>query len=625
MRPARAPGQRYTRETLGGRGAKMASIPNLNRLQAQPKWERAVRRIEGEMVQATRYNRRPIFPAVIVLVLLVVAVFSPVPGFEFIDFDVDEQVLENPHIRGLTGQNLMHILTTPCINSYYPLRTLTFAIDYQIWGLEPRGFKLANVLIHLTNVILVFWLVLRLIRNGRLSSGSSEAWDVSVATVSAGIFAVHPVVVEPVTWVAGREELLMTLGALGCFHLHFTARRLEETAHRSRKALVCQVGATAACAAACLSNAVAAVIPLLITTWDILMLRRPKLRRIIRGTSALWVIGLVTFVIKKAGRIPESDPVPQMSSIEWQLFVPKMAWLNLKALVWPTDLCLLGGWPRPQGLFELEVILGMMTVGLACLVLLTLRRRKRILFGLLWCVLALVPSSHIFFIHHVSRADRFLYLPLVGLALALGAGLQPVRSVLRGHARWAMTGTGVLLVLLLAARSADQIQTWRNSFSVYTHALSLCESSIAHNNLGNLFFKQGQLTEAIRHFRQGLSIKPHSAQTHYNLGTALAAQGQLPEGILHLRRALMINPDYADAHYNLGTVLGRLGQFPGAIHHFRQAIRIEPRLWEAHLSLGALFLDQDKRQSAVKHLREALKLQQDSVKAQELLRHALEE
>jgi len=605
--------------------------------------------------------RHPIFPAVIVLVLLVVAVFFPVLDFEFVILDVHEQVVYNPCIRGLTVENIKHILTMPCITSYYPLRTLTFAIDYQIWGLDPKGFKLTNMLIHLTNVIMVFGLVLRLIRDGGLSCGSSEAWDVSVATVSSGIFAVHPVVVEPVTWVAGREELLMTLGALGCFHLHLTARQLqlEKAAHRNRAALFCHAGAAVACAAACLSNAVAAVIPLLITTWDALMLKRPKLGRIIWGTSALWGIGLVTFIIKKLAKVPSHDAVPQMFSREWLLSVFSVPWLNLKALVWPTDLCFHYGWPRPQGFFDLEVVLGGTTLGLVCLVLWVLRRRKRTLFGLLWFVLALVPASHIFFVHHFSRADRFLYLPLVGLALALGAGLRPVKNVLAGYVLRALVGMGTLIVLLLTTISVGQIQTWRNSVAVYTHALGVSETGFAHNCLGTAFLDQGHLPEAIYHLRRTLSINTKNAEAHHNLGSALLMQGQLPEAIHHYRRALDINPDDGDTHHSLGLALFRLRQLPEAIHHYRraisiepsyvhayhdlgnalveqgriseaihhyrQAVRIEPSLWQAHVRLGALFLDQDKRHLAVKHLREALKLRPDSVEARELLRNALEE
>ena len=575
------------------------------------------------MVQEPGSVRRLMVLAAVVLVLLVIAVFFPVLGFEFVSFDVAEQVTDNTYIRGLTGENVKHILTTRCITSYYPVRTLTFAIDYQIWGLDPRGFKLTNVLIHLTNVILVFGLAMRLFRDPRLPGRSDESWDVCAAAVSAGIFAVHPVVVEPVAWVSGREELLMTMGALGCFIFHFTARRLEEAEHRNRTVLVCHVGAAVACAAACLSNAVAAVIPLFITIWDVLTLRRPKFWRIAWSTSALWVVGFVTFVIKKLYDGPTTANVPQTLSREWLLSVLNMFWLNLKTLVWPTDLCIYYAWPNPQGFLDLEVILGVMTFVLACLALWTLRQRHRVLFGLLWFGLALVPSSHIFFTHHIARADRFFYLPLVGLALALGVGLRPLKNRLAKPVLRAMTGSGALVVLLLATISVRQIQTWENGISLFTHALDVNESDVAHFNLGSTLFDQGQSAEAIYHHRQALIINPDHADAHNNLGTALTTQGQLAEAIDHFHRAVSIAPDHVGASYNLGKALSDQGRFAEAIDHFRRAVSIDPDFAGAHNNLGIALATLGQSAEATDHFFRAVSSDPDLAEARFNLGNAL--
>ena len=218
-------------------------------------------------------THRPKLFALCALAYLVCVVFFPVVTFEFIESDVSNHVVHNPYIRGLTAENLWHIFTSRCLTSYYPVRTLTYAADYQVWGLDPTGFKLTNGLIHLAIVLLALWLVLRLFDHPiSMVRSPGRYWDLAVATFSAGIFAVHPVVVEPVTWVAGREELLMTLGALGCIHFHLTARRLSDEGGKPRRATACWVAAAVCCAAACLSNAVAAVIPLLIVACDLLTL-----------------------------------------------------------------------------------------------------------------------------------------------------------------------------------------------------------------------------------------------------------------------------------------------------------------------------------------------------------------
>ena len=145
----------------------------------------------------------PMILAAAALVCMVCMVVWPIVGFECVDLDVDQQVVNNPHIRGLTVDNLMHIFTSRCVLSYYPVRTLTFAVNYQFWGLNPAGFKLTNGLIHLANVLLVFWLVLRLLDHPA-STGRTlgMGWDLCAATFSAGVFAMHPVVVEPTGGIA---------------------------------------------------------------------------------------------------------------------------------------------------------------------------------------------------------------------------------------------------------------------------------------------------------------------------------------------------------------------------------------------------------------------------------------
>lgn len=460
------------------------------------------------MVQGPTPSRGPVFLATCVLACLVCAVFFAVVGFEFIESDVTDQVVNNPNIRGLSGENLKHILTSRCVTSYYPVRTLTYAVDYQIWGLEPIGFKLTNGLIHLANVLLVFWLTLRLPRGWATAEGSTRAWwNTCVAAFSAGIFAIHPVVVEPVAWVAGREELLMTLGALGCIHFHLTARRPNQDAEETRRALACYFAAAVCCAMACLSNAVGAVIPVLIVAWDMLTLTGPRLRPILFGTASLWAIGLLTFLLKGPG----SDAILAREvgafSAQRLMLVMNVYWLNLKTLAWPTDLSLSYELLRPESFLNGEVILGGIAVCLTGIVLWKLRRAKLVLFGVLWFGLALGPTSQIM-PHHIHRADRFLYLPFVGLALALAAGLRPLENVLkRRTTAVAVVAIGVWSVLGIL--SWAQVQSWRSSVSLWEKCvLAEPDNPVAHRALADGLAKRGQFDRAIPHYETALRLEP---------------------------------------------------------------------------------------------------------------------
>jgi len=492
--------------------------------------------------------RWPILLGAVVLTYLVCAVFFPVLGFDFIDYDVRSQILDNQHIKGLTAKNIKHIFTSRCVTSYYPVRTLTLAADYQLWGLDPTGFKLTNSLIHLTNVLLVFWLVLRLFsRPAQLDNSPGAWWDVVVATFSAGLFAVHPVVVEPVAWVPGREELLMALGALGCIHFHITARRFSQKPGKTRWATTCHVAAAFCCAVACLSNAVAAAIPLLILTWDLLTLAKPTARKLFRPTAALWVIGAATIAIKRAGYfnqgVDQADPL----SLERLKVVFRVYWLNMKTLFWPTDLGFSYSPFQPGSFLDAEVMLGGMAIVVSCLILWAARRQKSTLFGLLWFGLALGPSSQVL-MHHIPRADRFLYLPLVGLSLATASAARPLGKLVRHRAALGgVIAAGVAGLLVLDTLSTSQVSTWQHDLTVCQQALKVDpHNALAHCSLADRLFVRRCFRLAAQTYEDALRLHPDNERILINYASMLATCDDLefrdyPRAVRLAERACRLN------------------------------------------------------------------------------------
>jgi len=538
-----------------------------------------------------------------VLVFLVSAVFFPILGFEFVDYDVRQQVLDNRYVHGLSAENLKHIVTSRCVTSYYPVRTLTFAVDYQLWGLDPLGFKLTNCLIHLANVLLVYWLVLRLLRHPGAGGESPDGWrDVCVAASSAGLFAVHPVVVEPVAWVAGREELLMLLGTLGCVHFHITARRLDEEHAKRWRATACYVGAALCCLAACLSNAVAAVIPLLIVAWDVLTLTAPKLWRIVCGTSALWLMSVATIVVKKPGFGSNSLPgeVAVLSAQRLAL-VLNVYWLNLKSLVRPTSLAVEYPDVTPESFLDAGVILGVIAVGLTCAALWISRRRSLILYGLVWFCLALGPTSQIM-PHHIMRADRFLYLPLVGIAIVLALAVGRFLQNRRGAGNVLGVGLAVSVIVLLIGLTSRQLQTWRNSVSLWEQCVRVCSTNgVGYANLADALAEEGRFEQARPIFEKALELDPHNphsmATFAYRLSMCRDERLRDYERAIPLAtRACQIVgwriPEYrrilSTAYMNWATDLSRAGQFEPAIQSYQAAIRADPDYEAATFNLALL-------------------------------------
>ena len=584
-------------------------------------------------MQTSRPTRWPTWLAAIAPACFVWVIFWPILGFEFTELDVPAQVLRNPYIRGLTGGNLQEIFSTwgngGTTYSYYPIRTLSYAIDHQFWGLSPAGFKLTNVLIHTANVLLVFWLVLRLFDRMDSAHRTPEPQrDVTVAAFAASLFAIHPAVVEPVAWVAGREELLMVLGALACLHFHVTARRLQERGGATRKAIACYVAAAVCCLAACLSNALAAVIPVLITTWDVLTLARPKWRKILYGTASLWAIGAATIAIKSEGerhdRLAQPMAVDQaeifsavmqklgyhgevvVAEVGWFTtrrvkLVLNVYWLNIQTLVWPTRLAISYG-PIVEGSsFQRGAILGGTAIGLTCVVLWLVRRRRLLLFGLVWFAVALASTSQIM-PHHINRADRFLYLPLAGLAVAMAIGLRPLSNVLKRQvAVGGAIAAGVVALLLLGTLSARQVNTWRNGLSLWEHCVSVApDNDYAHRLLADKLARAGQTERAFSHFKIAARMNVN-IDTLSRYGWALATCDDTTQRDYELAIRLgnwacelsqwkdqKVLHRLAVAYNNFAVELSAARQFDRAIDLYHRAYRTDPQYASPRFNLALL-------------------------------------
>ncbi len=538
--------------------------------------------------------------AIIAFTMLVLAVFHPALDFEFVNLDVGKQIFQNPHVQGITWENVKYLFTTRCVTSYYPIRSLSFALDYQFWGLNPTGFKLTNILIHLANAVLLFWLVLRLFSQPQcaITLPCPVQWEVPLAAFAAAIFAIHPLVVEPVAWVSGREELLMTCGALACIHFHLSACRLAESGRRCGLAFFCHFLAAISCAAACMSNAVAAVIPILVVAWDVLTIRKPTLWRILTGTAALWIIAIATIVLKKVGEF--NDPPNQAGafSAERLCVLFNVFWLNVKSLVWPSDLAVFYPEIAPQGFGDPAVILGAMAFTAALVLLWLLRRQKLIVLGLVWFAVGLGPSSQIM-IHHIHRADRFLYLPLAGLAIAMAMSLRvPANAAARSWAKAGIVLLGISLLFVLGKRSASQVWTWHDDISMWETCVKLDPGNVRFRcELADRLRLSGHHRQALREYEHLLQSDPHNGKVAVKLAWLLVTSDETeirdPDRAIRLaEQAAARNPalfrSYAQIRTEVARGLAAEHQFPSAVENLRLALEADPGSHAAMLELASL-------------------------------------
>ncbi|MBN1676522.1 MAG: tetratricopeptide repeat protein [Kiritimatiellae bacterium] len=563
---------------------------------------------------------RRVWPAV--LVLLVLGVFLQTVRYAFTNYDENFQVVDNPLIRSLAPANMARIFSRFSLTNYYPVRVLSFAVDYAVWGLDPSGYHLTNVLVHAANVWLLWLLAAGLLasrapdaRTGAAASG--PGWAAACAFCGAGLFAVHPVVVEPVAWVGGREELLMLLFGLLCLHAHRKALAAGAAARAWRwRAL-----AVLACVLSCLSNVVGAIVPAIVLAHD------SCLHGAGRGSDPasehahparpacswyLLPIGLVTVVIKKVadhlarpvGWVAEGTDLSIAARL---LTIPDTFWLNVRTLLWPRHLAVIYPAQVPTGILEPGVILGVVLIGaVAAWIGFSRRRRPLLCFGFVWFVLGLAPSAQIL-PHHIFRADRFLYLPLAGLALAVSAGLGvwPRRAALRRP----VLGVAVLLLAGLGFLSARRAAVWRDSLTLFRDCLQTHPESVkALVNVGDALLREGRLAEAMPAFSRALALDPDDADAHFNCANALLKAGSIELAAFHYSQAVALFPAHVRAHNNLGTVLLRKRELAAAERHFRHAVQVDPRNVDYRCNLGAVLADLGQLDAALTELREVLEL-----------------
>jgi tetratricopeptide (TPR) repeat protein len=594
----------------------------------------------------------------VLLALVTLLVYLPVRHYAFVNFDDPDYVTENPMVQaGLTWSGFQWAFTTWHASNWHPLTWLSHMVDCQLFGLNAGGHHLVNVLFHATNAVLLFLLLLRL---------TSALWQ---SAFIAALFAWHPLHVESVAWVAERKDVLsaffglLTLMAYVCYAQGVTSGMWQVTRTNSiRSRVTCPASRYYSLALLFFALGLMAK-PMLVTLpFVFLLLDYWPLRRV---TGDGWQ---VTGDKKSVGKLSTLNCTPnafgaQLSTIleKWPFFalaaascvvtfvaqkrgeavvslggyplssrIANAAVAYVKYLfnsVYPVNLAVI--YPLP--IYSLPKENPWVQVAGAIIVLAMIswviwrarRQRPYLLTGWLWYLGMLVPVVGLVQVGSQAMADRFTYLPLIGVFIGVVFGLGDLAKKLRLEPMVMASVAGVVLAGCLFA-TARQLRFWRDSETLFEHTLAVTKDNpIAQSNLGTALSEAGQPQEAAEHFGEALRLNPGYAPAHYNLGVALTQTGHLQEAMEHFREALRLNPDYARAHYNLGVALTQTGHLQEAMEHFREALRLNPDYAPAHYNLGHALLQTGQPQEATAHFQEALRLKPDYAMAHNNLGVAL--
>ena len=538
------------------------------------------------------------------LALVTLAAFAPLARCGFINFDDPDYVTENKLVqRGITWEGTVRAFQTGRAGNWHPVTWLSHMLDCQIYGLNPAGHHFTSVIFHIANTLLLFAI---------FSSATGAMWR---SALVAALFALHPLHVESVAWVSERKDVLSTfflLLALGSYfrYAKILAKTTAQASPPSQQRVsyfLCLIFF----ALGLMSKPMLVTLPFLLLLLDFWPLQRMQFPPLKINSQLVYekipffglsiISSIVTFYVQKEGGAVSSFTHLTLAPRLTNALVSYCRYI-WKAL-WPVDLAVL--YPmREWALWQsLGAALFLILVTVAALRVAS--RRPYFVTGWFWFLGTLVPVIGLVQVGVQSMADRYSYVPLIGLFVALVWGAHEILTNKGKQLAFAMVAI-VMGACALVTRA--QLQYWQNGATVFERALAVTKSNFtAHSNLGVVLGRQGRVTESIQHYRAALEIKPDHGETHYNLANALARMGETTEAISHYQAALKANPKDAQAHNNLAVALQKSGAGPEVEMHFREAIRLNPDHSEAHFNF-ALFLLKQGRSEAIQEFLGVIRL-----------------
>lgn len=589
---------------------------------------------------ANKINIHPKIQILIVYIALTaatLAVFWQVNQYDFVNFDDHIYVTENSHIQsGITLDGLRWAMSTMNAEFWHPLTWLSLMSDYQLFGLNAGGYHVTNLLLHILSTLLLFWLFHRM---------TGTVWR---SAFVAALFALHPLHVESVAWIAERKDVLSAFwGMLTlCAYVYYTEKPVLR---RYLPVLLCF-------ACALMSKSMVITLPAIMILLDYWPLGRLQSRE--GNTSSKPAVKTSPNQKQQKARLnkgalPENvtSPENRISSEKklagiipsWQLreklpffafsavfsiitlyahntapaiqfpfgarlanaFVAFVTYLG--KIFWPQNLAVFYPFPDQCPAWQVGGAV-FLILAISAAVIIALKRLPYLFVGWLWYATTLLPVIGIIQIGDFAMADRYTYLPSIGISIMLAWGIPPLfqRAQIR---RMVLLPAGIVVLAILAVLSWQQCRYWKNSIELFSHALQVTrDNPLARNSLGVALAGVGKNKEAIAHYRAAIELNPYSDKAHSNLGLALVAEGKIDEAITHYRAAIDFDPNNEVTHSNIGIALALAGKYEEAAEHYRTAMKLNPHSDNTHNNFANLLMKQGKIEEAAMHYRRAVEI-----------------
>lgn len=569
-------------------------------------------------------NKRHFYIICLFLVVATLAVYWQVLDNDFVHYDDDAYVTENLRVqKGVTFDNLTWAATSSLASNWHPLTWISHMIDCQFYGLNPKGHHLTSLLFHVANTLLLLLIFVRM---------TGALWQSSFV---AALFALHPLHVESVAWVAERKDVLSTFFMMLTLWAYLLYVKKGKVWRYLLVVLFFVFGL--------MSKPMLVTLPFVLLMLDFWPLGRLGLirdtRNEVTGQQAdegpnifqlLWekvpffalAVGssIVTFIVQERGGAVK---LLEMYSIQTRIINAFVAYIEyIVNMIWPVKLVVL--YPHPGNSLPIwkGVVTGLVMVLITVLVIRKARKIPYLAVGWFWYIVTLIPVIGIVQVGSQAMADRYTYITLIGLFVIIAWGANDLLSKWLHREKSFGTLAAILLPILIVL-TWKQVQYWENSFTLYKHTLKHTSNNfIIYNNLGKVYNDSGKYKEAIEAYKQSTRIAPDYAMAHSNLGVSYNDLGKYKEAIEACRKAIWINPDYAKAYFNLSVAYGESGKYEEAIEACRKAIEIDPDYAMAHSNLGVAYGVLGMYKEAIEKFKQAIEIDPDDVMAHSNLGYA---
>jgi len=549
-----------------------------------------------------------VFLVSLCLILAILVPYRQVIHFDFVGYDDELYVTENLHVQnGFTAKGVKWAFTTFHSANWHPLTWLSHMLDCELYGLNPTGHHWVNLQFHIANTLLLFFILLKM---------TGALWR---SAFVAALFALHPLHVESVAWISERKDLLSTFFGLLMIFAYYRYVKVSSLKNYLLVIILFSLGLMA--------KPMLVTFPFVLLLLDFWPLERFQYKSdyLLQSerTTYYGFKGILLLILEK---IPLFIPVVISSVLTFlaqksEGAVKALGVLSLKTrianalvsyvnyvskAIWPDKLAVF--YPHPGNTLAVWQILGAALL-IAIALFLAIRASKNypyVTVGLLWYLGTLVPVIGLVQVGDQAMADRYTYVPLVGLFIIVAWGVSDLFK--KWHYRKVFLGISAAIILsALIACTFFQVTHWKNGITLFENAVNVTVNNyLSHNNIG-IALGSVDLDRAIFHYKEALRIKPDFAKAHYNLANALAEQGQIDEAIDHYLETIRIKPDYADAYNNIGILLFDKGNYDEVVLYYTKALKINPQKTDTRMNLANVLFLQDKPEEAIFHYNEVLK------------------